>query len=165
MTITESLLAEHAVLSAVFDQVGTLLPKLGTVAEIKVLTRLVTGLLDGHGETEKNLAYVALDHVLEDKGQLDRMHQDHHEIDARLRRAQTAPTVEEARRLLAMALRASREHFRLEERAVFPVLEKALQGQTLGELGNAWMQRYKPATPRRPAPPADTIPVSVAACG
>jgi hemerythrin-like domain-containing protein len=69
------------------------------------------------------------------------MHQDHHEIDDRLRKVHAANTCAEARRLLKVAITASREHFRGEERSVFPLLEKVLQEETLTELGQSWMQR------------------------
>ena len=98
-------------------------------------------MLEGHAKTETNLAYLALDHVLEHNGELKRMHQDHHEIDDRLRKVHTAKTCAEARRLLKSAILASREHFRAEERSVFPLLEKVLQKETLTELGKTWMQR------------------------
>jgi hemerythrin-like domain-containing protein len=101
----------------------------------------VEGLLEGHAKTETNLAYLALDHVLENNGGIARMHQDHTEIDDRLRKVHTARTCAEARRLLKLAILSSREHFRAEERSVFPLLEKVLQKQTLTELGKGWMQR------------------------
>jgi hemerythrin-like domain-containing protein len=142
MSITEALVTEHGVFFSLFGQIERVLPKLETLAEVKVLTSLVEGLLQDHGETETNLAYHALDHVLADRGELDHMYRDHQEIDAGLKRALAAGDPAEARRLLEAALRASREHFRLEERLVFPLIEKVLQRETLGELGRAWTERH-----------------------
>jgi hemerythrin-like domain-containing protein len=105
------------------------------------MASVVEGMLEGHAKSETNLAYLALDHVLAQNGELKRMHQDHHEIDDRLRKVRTASTCAEARRLLKTAIAASREHFRAEERSVFPLLEKALQEDTLTELGQNWMER------------------------
>lgn len=105
------------------------------------MARIVEGLLERHGKAETDLAYLALDHVLEQDGELKRMHQEHHEIDDRLRKVHTAKTCAEARRLLKNAIQSSREHFRCEERAVFPLLEKALQEETLLDLGKTWMER------------------------
>ena len=113
------------------------------------MARIVEGLLEGHAKTETNLAYLALDHVLEHNGELKRMHQDHHEIDDRLRKVHTANTCAEARRLLKGAIVASREHFQGEEQHVFPFLERTLQEETLLELGQTWMQRQ--AVPASPA--------------
>ena len=105
------------------------------------MASIVEGLLEGHAKTETNLAYLALDHVLAHNGGLKRMHQEHQEIDDRLRKVHTAKTCAEARRLLKTAIISSREHFRGEERSVFPLLEKSLQKETLLELGKSWMQR------------------------
>lgn len=105
------------------------------------MASIVEGLLEGHAKTETNLAYLALDHVLEHNGELKRMHQDHHEIDDRLRKVHTANTCAQARRLLKAAIVASREHFQGEERSVFPLLERSLGEETLTALGETWMQR------------------------
>jgi len=149
MKITEALIAEHNIYLEVFDQIKRVLPSLTSPLEVKTMANIVEGLLQHHAETETNLAYLALDHVLHDQGELGRMHQDHHEIDARLKKVRAAKTCAEARRLLKSVLLASREHFQLEERSVFPLLEEALQAETLVELGRAWLQRE--AAPARAA--------------
>jgi hemerythrin-like domain-containing protein len=144
MKITEALIAEHNIFLSVFDQIERVLPSLTTHTEVRTMATIVEGLLQGHAETEANLAYLALDHVLEHQGGLQRMHQDHREIDDRLKRIHTTGTCAEARRLLKSALLASREHFRLEERNIFPVLEKVLQKDTLVDLGSTWLRRTAP---------------------
>ncbi len=106
-----------------------------------MLAGLVEALLRAHSEAETNLAFAALDHVLADRGQLEALHQDHHEIDGRLRSAQAAKDCAEARRLLRAALRVSREHFAREERAVFPLIDRSLSPEVLTVLGKAWAQR------------------------
>jgi hemerythrin-like domain-containing protein len=141
MKITEAMVAEHSIFLSVFDQIERVLPSLTTPAEVRMLANIVEGLLEGHAETETNLAYLALDHVLQDKEELHRMHQDHHEIDGRLKKVHAASTCAEAQRILKSALVASREHFRLEERSIFPLLEKVLHKETLTELGGTWLQR------------------------
>jgi len=141
MKITEALVAEHTIFLGVFDQIERALPSLNTPAEVGTMARIVEGMLEGHAKTETDLAYLALDHVLAHNGELKRMHQEHQEIDDRLRKVHTAKTCAEARRLLKAALVTSREHFHGEERSVFPLLEKALQEETLTELGKSWMQR------------------------
>jgi hemerythrin-like domain-containing protein len=149
MKITEALIAEHNIYLEVFDQIERVLPSLASPLEVKTMAHIVEGLLQRHAETETNLAYLALDHVLHDQGELGRMHQDHNEIDVRLKKVHKAKTCAEARRLLKSVLLASREHFQLEERSVFPLLEQALQAETLAELGRAWLQRE--AAPARAA--------------
>jgi len=141
MKITEALIAEHTIFLGVFDEIERVLPSLASPLEVKTMAQIVEGLLRHHAEAESNLAYLALDHVLQDQGDLQRMHQDHHEIDGRLKKVHTAGTCAEARRLLKSVLLASREHFELEERSVFPILEQALQPETLCELGQAWLER------------------------
>jgi iron-sulfur cluster repair protein YtfE (RIC family) len=145
MKITEALTAEHTIFLLVFDQIESVLPSLATPSEVRTMARIVEGLLENHAKTETNLAYLALDHMLEHHGELKRMHQDHHEIDDRLRKVHTANTCAEARRLLKAAIVASREHFRAEERMVFPMLEKSLAKETLLALGAGWVKRA--ATP------------------
>jgi len=145
MRITEALVAEHSIFLTVFDQIERVLPSLATPVEVRTMASIVEGLLETHAKTETNLAYLALDHVLAQNGELKCMHQDHHEIDDRLRKVYTAKTCAEARRLMKSAISASREHFRLEERSVFPLLEKVLQEETLAELGQTWLGRQAPA--------------------
>jgi hemerythrin-like domain-containing protein len=149
MKITEALVAEHTIFLSVFDQIERALPSLTIHAEVRTMARIVEGMLEGHAKTETNLAYLALDHVMEQNGELDRMHQDHHEIDDRLRKVHTANTCAEGRRLLKTAITASREHFRGEERSVFPLLDQMLQEETLTELGQNWLERH--AEPLKPA--------------
>jgi hemerythrin-like domain-containing protein len=148
MKITEALIAEHTIFLGVFDQIERALPSLTTSAEVMTMARIVEGMLEGHAKSETNLAYLALDHVMEHNGELKRMHQDHHEIDDRLRKVHTANTCAEARRLLKTAITASREHFSGEERSVFPLLEQVLQEETLTGLGQGWLERAtEPAKP------------------
>jgi len=141
MKLTEALVTEHTIFLSVFDQIERALPSLSTPAEIDTMARIVEGLLQAHAKTETDLAYLALDHMLEHNGELTHMHQEHHEIDDRLRKVHTAKTCAEARRLLKAALTTSREHFRGEELNVFPLLEKWLKPETLLELGRSWLRR------------------------
>lgn len=133
--ITKVLSIEHAVFCKVFDEFESSLANCRTLKEVNLLASTVEGLLRGHGETETNLAYSALDHGLASKGEVDRLYQDHHEIDDHLKRVHTATDLKEAKRLLKKALGATREHFRREEQVVFPILEETLQPETLAALG------------------------------
>jgi hemerythrin-like domain-containing protein len=141
MKITEVLVAEHAIFLGVIAQIERALPGCATLPEVRVLAGIVEGLLRPHAETESNLAYAALDQALAERGSLDRLYQDHHEIDAGLKNVSRARTCAEARQLLEASLRATREHFRYEERNVFPLLEQWLQGESLAELGRVWLQQ------------------------
>jgi hemerythrin-like domain-containing protein len=144
-TITEALVTEHGFFCAVFDQIEHVLPKLITAQEVKTLSTVVEGVLSRHADTETNLAYAALDHALEEKGELNRLHQDHKEIDAHFRRVHRAGSLAEAQRLLVKALAATREHFQHEERCVFPLLERILPAETLGSLGEVHLRECSTA--------------------
>jgi len=141
-TITKALIMEHAVFRELFDEVERALAGASSAPEVKLLASVVEGLLSRHGEMETNLAYSALDHVLADRGALYRLHQDHHEIDHQFKRLRRATDAAEAQHRLKRALAATREHFRREEKTVFPMLEQTLQRDTLWMLGRKWMENH-----------------------
>jgi len=143
MKITEILVAEHRIFLSVFDQIERALSGVTTLTEARILARLVEGMLESHAGTETELAYLALDHVLQDKGQLDRLHEEHHEIDTNLHLVHLAGDVARARLMLQTALGASRRHFAFEEQSVFPLIESALQSETLAGLAATWMHRLE----------------------
>jgi len=70
---------------------------------------------------------------------MDQLHREHQEIDARLRQAQLAGNLEEARQLLTAALQTTREHFRHEERVAFPLIEQTTSRRRPEGFGHAWM--------------------------
>jgi hemerythrin-like domain-containing protein len=146
VSITKVLVMEHAIYNDVFDQIERLLSTPKSTAEVKTLASFVEGLLNTHGETETNMAYSALDQALADRGALNRLYQDHHEIDDHLKRVHQTEDPVEARRLLKIALAVTREHFRREEKTVFPLLENTLQSETLTALGSKWTESH--ALPR-----------------
>ena len=146
-TITKALVMEHAIFSGIFDQIERVLVGVPTAGEVKLLASLVEGLLREHGEAETNLAYAALDHVLADREALNRLYEDHHEIDEKFKHIHRTTDAEEALRLLKKALTATREHFRREEEGVFPLLERTLQPDTLGTLGREWMESHVISVP------------------
>jgi len=141
-TITSTLVLEHAIYSALFDQIENVLPGLNSAGEVKALAMVVEGLLGKHAETETNLAYAALDHVLAEKGNIGRLHQEHKEIDNNFKRVHGANNPAKAQRFLKQALSASRDHFRYEEQVVFPLLERVLPGKVLDDLGEASLRMY-----------------------
>ena len=51
----------------------------------------------------------------------------------------TAGTAAEARRLLKAAITTSREHFRMEEKVVFPLLERVLLPETLVQFARSFL--------------------------
>jgi hemerythrin-like domain-containing protein len=138
MTIIEALVAEHRIFLMLFDQMERELPAVKTVDEIVLLCRLLEAPLHDHGGAEADLAYIALDHILHQQNQLTRLHHDHQEIDVLLKRVEGIKDLPRARAKLKAALDACRAHFADEEETVFPMIEKALQPETLLILGRAW---------------------------
>jgi hemerythrin-like domain-containing protein len=130
-TIIQTLVAEHVLLNRLFDEIGRLLPEVKTVEELRLLTRLVNGVLTHHADLEDNLAYTALDHALAEKGLFDQLHVDHQEFNQRLADAGKATEVTKGVGLLQTGLKASRDHFRWEEQTVFPLLERLLTPTSL----------------------------------
>ena len=141
--ITQALITEHAVFTTVFNKIEHQLPGLRTVDEVKLLGSLVEALLEEHGAAETDLAYAALDHALDHEGRLDKLHEEHHEIDGCLRAVQAATSLTDAKHLLKLALRSTRKHFKREERNVFPLLEQMLHQETLMQLGGGWMEQHR----------------------
>jgi uncharacterized protein YdcH (DUF465 family) len=139
-TIIDVLKVEHRVFHRLFHQVESLQPRPQSLAEVRQIGRLIEGLLEAHRDTENSLAYRALDHVLAQRGRLDRLYQDHEEIDSRFHKLQSARDLPEAMRLLTEAVAAMRTHFEHEERVDFPLLEQTLMAETIGQLGTAWME-------------------------
>ena len=141
MKITEALLAEHMVFHNIFDHIEHVLPKLRTLDEVKTLAGLMENLLLAHGKTEEDLVFAPLDHCLEQIGQRDTFEKEHHEIDASLLKVRAAKRLPEARRLLSVAVLASRKHFDHEERIAFPLAERVMKCETLMDLGETWMKQ------------------------
>jgi hemerythrin-like domain-containing protein len=134
-TIIDTLVTEHTLLRHFFDEINRLLPDVKTLDEIRLLTRLVEGLLSHHANTEEDLAFATLDHALAEKDQLKELYQDHQEIDSRLHGAALATEFPTAVRLLKAGLRASRDHFRREERTIFPLFDELLSPAAMEALG------------------------------
>ncbi len=138
MTITAILVAEHTIFLRVFDQIERALPQSQTLSEVQTMARIVEGLLEQHGRSERDLAFAALDHALAERGRLEKLHQEHEEIDQTLRNTFESASLAEASKNLMAALAFCRRHFCFEETMVFPLIEQVLQGETLKSLGQEW---------------------------
>ncbi len=149
MTITEALKAEHRIFLNVFAEIEDALPSLVTALEIQTMANIIERVLRDHAQREAQMAFLAFDRAREQEGAVSNMHQEHREIDARLIQVHRANTCAEARRLLKAAIISSREHFTMEERNVFPLIEKTLSRECLQQLGEAWLrgEKYEPVKP------------------
>ena len=147
MTITEALLAEHAVFHNLFDYAERTVPKLKAVREVRLLARLMESLLAAHSRAEEQLLVQPLEHCLEQIGHCETFHQEHEEIDHNLKQAQSEQNLKQARLCLLAAVVSSRKHFDKEERIVFPLAEKHLKARTLTSLWNSWKEQRNRAAP------------------
>jgi hemerythrin-like domain-containing protein len=141
MKITEALLAEHLVFHNLFDHIEKALPSMTTLAEVRTVAALLEAMLKGHSDTEDDLFLGPLEHCFEQMGQRESFLEEHQEIDRNLKEVQDARYVKEARLKLLAAVTYSRRHFDREERLVFPLAEKVLNGKTLTSLGQTWMDQ------------------------
>ena len=139
MKITDALLAEHTVFHHIFDHLEAAVPRARTLAEVRVLARLLEALLADHSHTEEDLLMTPLDHCLEQIGQRDLFHEEHEGIERNLGQALKVRDVRTARRTLLVAVVASRRHFDKEERVIFPLANRVLKTRTLNELGDTWI--------------------------
>ena len=147
MTITEALLAEHAVFHNLFDYAERTVPKLKAIGEVRSLARLMESLLAAHSRTEEELLVQPLEHCLEQIGHREIFHQEHEEIDHNLKQAQMVKNLKQARLFLLAAVASSRNHFDKEERIVFPLAAKHLKARTLTGLWNIWKEQRNRAIP------------------
>jgi len=77
------------------------------------------------------------------KRRLATVQQERRELNERLREVQEAPTCDRASGRLRAAMGAAREHFRDEERNLFPAVERALGLGVLSALGEAFKKATK----------------------
>jgi hypothetical protein len=140
--LTVVLIAEHKMFCDLFDHIQELLPRVENLAELKHLARLVEGLLRNHAKAEEDLFLQVHDGAAKGRHRNGRLHQEHHEIDARLKRVCGARDLAQARALFKVVLVAARKHFTREERVFFPRVEKSIEPQILEKLGTVWLLRH-----------------------
>jgi hemerythrin-like domain-containing protein len=141
MKITDVLRAEHAVFHNLFDHIEATVPRLKTLAEVKLLAAVVEKVHGPHSQTEDDLFIEPLEPYFDQMGQRETFHDEHEHIEAALLKVQKAKTFKDAKKILLNAIAASRKHFDKEERIVFPLAERILKVKTLSELGHQWLHR------------------------
>jgi hemerythrin-like domain-containing protein len=141
MKITDVLRAEHAVFHNLFDHIEATVPRLKTLAEVKILAAVVEQLHTPHSRTEDDLFIEPLESHFDQMGQRETFHAEHEHIESALTKVQAARTFKDAKKILLNAIAASRKHFDKEERIVFPLAERILKVKTLSDLGHEWLHR------------------------
>ena len=141
MKITDVLRAEHAVFHNLFDHIEATVPRLKTLAEVKLLAAVVEKVHGPHSKTEVDLFIEPLEPYFDQMWQRETFHYEHEHIEAALLKVQKTKTFKDAKKILLNAIAASRKHFDKEERIVFPLAERVLKAKTLSELGKQWLHR------------------------
>ena len=145
MKITDLLLAEHCVFHNLFDHIEHSLPRVRSLAEVKLLAGMLESLMEPHARAEDELLVEPMEHCLAQLGQQENFHHEHEGIEAALRAVKSSRAVPAAKRSLLAAVAASRAHFDKEERILFPLAEKVLKARTLGDLGTKLAKRREAA--------------------
>lgn len=139
--VTDGLTGEHALFYALFDRLEAVLPDVETTDEVHRHARVLRAALESHAEVEETCLLEDLTQAIPKAGPVDEMHSDHETIQNALRDALAADGLDEARRELLYTVDLARDHFEKEERMLFPKAEKALDDETLVELGRRWAKR------------------------
>lgn len=147
MKLTDALRAEHVVFHTLFDGLQAQAPSLNNLEQIRTTASLLASVLSKHGIAEDELLNPLIDPYLEELGQEDNFHHEHHAIDDNLMKIVVMDSVEDARRLLRETVQLAREHFDKEERIIFPLAEKYISEESLLALGKQWEELRGAAYP------------------
>jgi hemerythrin-like domain-containing protein len=138
--IVDAPLGEHGVL---YDQ-GDRLVRAVSVAEdvVVVHARMFGVAVQAHSSLEDELLFVPLEQVLgADALSLVYMRMVHEQIDEGLADIRAIHMLEPARTRLLEVLAMTREHFREEEHALFPIARESLGQEVRERLGARWTAR------------------------
>jgi hemerythrin-like domain-containing protein len=142
MKLTDALLGEHAMLYETFDHLRAATAA-GGMSDIRGALPILERLLTAHARIEEDLLFPNLEPRLGPMGPLAVMREEHRELDELLLSAKTANDLNglkaAVRRLLDLAI----DHFRKEERVLFHMAGRILDGDTLARLGDQWAERRR----------------------
>ena len=141
MRITDAFLGEHGVIYAWFDVVEETLEDETRDGDVAPLALRMARVLGSHARLENELLLDEAARRGEEEGPLAVMRREHDEIEELLETATATYDPEVAAGLLREAIALAREHFEKEERAAFPLAERALGAEALEALGEAWAER------------------------
>lgn len=138
MRVTDALLGEHAVFYALFDQVEAVASSAGAVTQVEAATAVLSVVVGSHAALEDELLFAALESRIGKEGPLLVMRAEHEEMERALEKIEDARDLEQAAGYIHEALRVARDHFRKEEKVLFPMAEQMLDEPTLVRLGEIW---------------------------
>ncbi len=142
MQILEALLGEHGTFYAQFEHLEQMMPMATTLAQVQSPVALLTAALATHARMEDELLFTALEPYLGvQMGPLAVMRMEHNEIESTLTRVAEVQDLSQARGLVLQVMQVARDHFTKEEQVLFPMAKRALDGNTLTQLGRKWAER------------------------
>jgi hemerythrin-like domain-containing protein len=134
VTITDALRTEHAAFRRLSGVIGGMLPTTRTPSDVHLLATIVARLLREHGQVEDHLLYATFDHLQFDQGGLQRLADEHKELDGALEDVMAAGDLADARDRLEGVLARVSDHFDLEETRFFPAIDDGVSVELLTEL-------------------------------
>jgi iron-sulfur cluster repair protein YtfE (RIC family) len=142
MQILEALLGEHGTFYAQLEHLEQVVPRATILAQVQSPVAMFTAALATHARMEDELLFTTLEPYLGvQMGPLAVMRMEHDQIDNILARVAEARDLAQARSLVLQVMQVARDHFAKEEQVLFPMAKRALDGNTLTQLGGKWAER------------------------
>ncbi len=142
MQILEALLGEHGTFYAQLQHLEQVIPMATALTQIQNPVALLTAALATHARIEDELLFTALEPYLGVQvGPLAVMRMEHDQIDNILTRVAEVGDLAQARSLVLQVTQIARDHFAKEEQVLFPMAKRALDGNTLTQLGREWAEQ------------------------
>ena len=135
LLVTDAIVVEHVILRSLFFEVERLLPDFKNVADIQVLAKIISTLLEQHGHTEDETIYSISTLTDTERIKLTGMLKEHVELNWRLTKVIQAKNMDDACKYLRETLDYSFRHFQYEEEVVFPIVKAHVSEQELCRLG------------------------------
>lgn len=141
MKLTDALLGEHATFYVLFDEIQDIAETESAIAQWRGATTVLRAMVNSHAILEERLLFSALEPLFgQQEGPLAVLKAEHREMERMLANMLEEPDVDRAILWISEALNASRDHFRKEERVLFPMAQRMLGDETLTRLGQAWAE-------------------------
>jgi iron-sulfur cluster repair protein YtfE (RIC family) len=143
MKITNALRKEHAVFTAMFDELDRMLARGADLAALKAKVAVLAAGLLPHARIEDDILFPALPSLGGESGPIATMKLEHEELESGLSRIAEEPDDAKAREVLERVLVVGRQHFAKEDEVLFPMAEQILDDGALGELGASFAERRR----------------------
>jgi len=138
MKITDALLGEHAMLYALFTQIGTQITEERTIEQLQASIEILENQLWTHAQIEEKYLFPALEPHFGEMGPLAVMKAEHREIEDYLETAKSEEDVTQLKSHIMGLIDLSYGHFQKEEMVLFAMAKQFLSGVEQESLGDAW---------------------------